>query len=262
MRQTLASDLHLYVSPSGSDGNSGFNSGAALQSIQRAVDIACLDYDGAGFAATIHLLHGTWNVGARISIQPLGLSKITIEGDIASPRDCLVSVGAGTALSNEVPGTPLELRGIKVASWGERCLMAAFAARIRLGQAFVFGRANNEHILATNSAHVSAAVHQVEIDAGASNHIHCITNSEVAYNACPVKFTSSDTWFTRFVGAAGNSYVGFGGASFINKESFHGDQGLAHKGSIIDTGQTPSAPVAFLPGTPGTVTTATGGVYV
>jgi hypothetical protein len=262
MRQFLASDLHLYVSPSGDDDNSGTSAVQAVKTLQRAIDIISLDYDGAGHCAFIHPAHGVYNAGLRLSIAPLGFAGLTVEGDKADPRACHISVGAGDGVATAVSGLTLKLDGIKVSSWGERCLSAAFGARIRIGEGFVFGRATNEHILATNGAHVSAAVHQVEIDAGAANHIHCITNSEVAYNACAVKFTPPSAWFTRFVGAAGNSYVGFGGASFINAGVFHGEQGLAHKGAIIDTGQTPSAPVAFLPGNAGTVTVATGGIYV
>lgn len=117
-RIKLTNALNLFVSPSGNDAaNTGLSSASPFQTIQKAINIAYLNYDTQGNSITINLANGTYAGGVSIASTMLGNGNLNIVGNTSSPTSVVVSTTNAHAVfvSN---GANVGVSGFTVAASG------------------------------------------------------------------------------------------------------------------------------------------------
>ena len=113
-RILLAANTTFYVSPSGNDSNSGLTSGSPWATIQHAVNVINAAYDLGGHTATISCADGTYTGTVTVSTPFTGGGSVVIQGDVATPANCIVSVTAANAFT--VSNAVVYLQGFEIAA--------------------------------------------------------------------------------------------------------------------------------------------------
>lgn len=118
-RIKLTSDLQLYVSPSGSDSNTGLSSGSPFQTIQHAWNVIAQVYDGGGYQAYMNLHDGTYTSGLYTVYPAVGFNAVHIVGNTGTPSNVLISVTNSPGISFSLPGVPAAyVSGVKITATG------------------------------------------------------------------------------------------------------------------------------------------------
>jgi len=91
-RIPMTTDLNLFVSTTGNDNNTGTSSGAAVQTLQRATNIAQQQYDTQGHNIIITVASGTYSAGCTINGQLVGGGRLLYVGNTASPSSVVINL--------------------------------------------------------------------------------------------------------------------------------------------------------------------------
>lgn len=119
LRQILASDLVLYVSPAGNDSNTGTTSSAPLKTVQKAWQVLHSSYDLNGKNVTIQLADGTYNDPVVLEGSPLGqigASNIVIKGNELTPANTIMSVPGSVDAFTIGAGARVTLQSFRITS--------------------------------------------------------------------------------------------------------------------------------------------------
>jgi hypothetical protein len=244
----------LYVSPAGSDFNTGLTPADPLQSVQTAIDKAILACD----AVTISLAAGTYNGALSLStVQRINaVYPISIIGDemapsnvvLASPTSCLSVYHSGVIL---VSGVKFTATGA-----GSACVSAAYHGKVFLGNV-IFGPSAGDHVVAQFGGHVRHFSNYAIQGAVVGSHWHALDTGTIMAEGVQAAL-SGFSYGVRFAGAnfgkirvTGWSYTG---------PNCTGVRWLSHRNGIIDTSV---ANYSMFPGSlNGNTTANAGGLYL
>ena len=103
VRTLLTANLILYVATTGNDNNQGLTPATPFLTIQAAVNAVYRNYDFNGFAGTVNIANGTYNVTTGASTwaislngQPVGMNtQLNIVGNTASPGSVVINATNG-----------------------------------------------------------------------------------------------------------------------------------------------------------------------
>lgn len=114
VRLKLTADRTYYVRADGSDTNSGLvnNSGGAFLTIQKAIDVI-YTIDLGGFAVTIQVDAGTYTNDILLARPFIG-GEVTLQGDLTTPSNVVISHNAFAAFAIRGTGTALKIGGFRV----------------------------------------------------------------------------------------------------------------------------------------------------
>jgi hypothetical protein len=156
----VSGTLEFYVSPTGSDANTGLSPSASVATIQRALTLASQTFNLAGASAQINLADGTY---AGFSIDG-GLlpAPVTLIGDTANPESCIISQATGNAISI-TRNARLSFSGVSVSATGTEesyynvgsGLVATAGASATIGADVIFGTCSTNHIESWTGASIS-----------------------------------------------------------------------------------------------------------
>lgn len=114
LREKLLANRTYYVRTDGSDSNSGLvnNSAGAFLTIQKAIDVICT-LDLGGFAVTIQVDAGTYTNDILLARPFIG-GEVTLQGDLTTPSNVVISHNAFAAFAIRGIGTALKIGGFRV----------------------------------------------------------------------------------------------------------------------------------------------------
>ncbi|HZR87903.1 MAG TPA: hypothetical protein VFB02_13925 [Bradyrhizobium sp.] len=144
-RVKLTAATTFYVNAStGSDSNTGLDSGHAWQTIQHAINVLATDYDLNGQTVTIQLADGTYGsfqVWGKFLGQSQAAAQVIINGNAGAPSNVLIS--SSTTTISARAHAAFRLQNLKVASTdgtgATSCVSSQEAAIIEIGTGFVMG---------------------------------------------------------------------------------------------------------------------------
>jgi hypothetical protein len=144
--------LNLFVSPSGSDSNSGLSSSTAFATMQHASLIAATNYNSQGNPITINVLPGAYTVGAAITgplpgngvLQFIGGGVANTSVILTAPGSCFsANNGARVLISSMTLGA-----NVGSASSQGNCLIAGTGASLTFDHV-TFNATQMAHIQST-----------------------------------------------------------------------------------------------------------------
>lgn len=261
-RIRLTSALNMYISPSGSDSNSGLNVGTPLLTIQKAYIILQTNYDLNGRQVQINLANGTYSSGLSAAFPLVGqTSAILITGNVASPASVVVNsstqqVNTFTAFA----GANIQLQGMTLTSSGTGqggyCLVANAGGRLEYGNV-VFSNASGGHVAAVYNG-ILACFSGYTINGSAPNHINASWGGNVSASGSSsssvISLIGTPNFSTAFVVATGGVVVAFTNMSFSGNAT--GQRYIAANSATISVN---GAGVNYFPGS--VAGTSTNGYY-
>jgi hypothetical protein len=257
-RQVLSAALNLYVSPSGSDANTGLSALTPFQTLQKAWTVLSEEYDLNGFQATINLAHGTYTGGVICSGQVVGQqgNAVIFSGDVASPASVVVNTSAADCFLVRL-GAYVGVQGMTLTTNASNCnCFNVFQAIGYIGQNMIFGAANLYHIVAQQQSVVSI-YYNYTITGGANCHIAASLSSLIAYlqNTVTVTVTGTPAFSGQFALGSLAGVIWAIGVTYSGSAT--GTRYIAQLNGVIMTN---GGGANYFPGN-GAGSTATGGQY-
>lgn len=261
-----ANNSTIYVSASGSDSVSGYNTASTPTTLATALSLLN-GMDLHGWQINISLAAGTYTgVGIRITNNDLfdGSSRtgygrggqVTIIGDTSTPANVTISTTARSAVYIEGP-LPYELiiSGLKLvtASSGNG-LEVSMGARVHFS-ACEFGTCVGHQIYAGNSGEIYAAGN-FSVSGSAASMAAAQVRGLIRINSCTVTYSNSPAYSTATVYADRMSTIIGYGMTFTNGGTVTGPRYGAHSLSLIEGDGTAN----YYPGN-SAGSTSTGGQY-
>ena len=200
-RKRLSANLTLYVRLDGSDANDGLAnvSARAFASIQKAVDVACQDYESGSASITIQVQDGTWGLSSTLVIGSHRVGGgITLQGNVASPSACILrgdTAGMWLTLFQHPAPTPWYIKGFRlVANTGLNInlMMVRWRAHVVCSDLEFGASGTGAQIYAFQSGHVWLQA-AYSIVGSAAYHMLAAQFGEIEGSAITVTITGTPT---------------------------------------------------------------------
>lgn len=254
VRRRLTGNLTLYVRTDGSDSNDGLANSAsrAFATIQKAIDTACVTYDGSGYAGTIQVQDGTWGITNTIILHPHTFTGgIILQGNTATPSSCVIqgnTEGMWLMVSQFASAYLWTVKGFKVQR-GSATNVNAIVSRLHAGLFLYnmdFGNVGSgSHMLLSEWGEI-ATQGAYTVSGGAGNHVAADLHSFASIGGATITFTGTPN-ITRWVTAQRNSgVVHRGGGSLSGLVSITSERYLAQILAYVEG-------IANMPGAGGTL---------
>ena len=258
VREVLSADRTYFVRTDGSDSNNGLanTAGGAFLTINKAV--AALDgIDLNGFTVTIQVADGTYTGGLALQRAWLG-GALVIQGNIATPANCLISTTSKDAISVGGMGlaAPLTIQGFKLQTTTSGYGINAFApGTLTLGPMEYGAVASGyDHIIATSAASVVLSGNY-KISGGAARHYNVATQGILSATNMTVTITGSPAFTSAFAAASSSGVLTAFGQTFSGTPT-----GVRYSSTLNAVNNTLGGGANYFPGN-SAGSTATGGQY-
>jgi hypothetical protein len=264
----ISSSLTLFVSPSGSDSNTGLSAASPFLTVTHAYDTLASQYFFASptATATIQLADGTYNEAVTINNPVAGQAKtssVIIQGNVGTPSNVVIT---GTPCVQVDHSAFVTMQGFRVTGGSLHGVFCRTNAVVHF-QAIDFGTVPFAQCFAYSGGYI-AAIGNYSISGSAQSHVHTngpgaqvvisIASAEplnVSPPAGPtVTLTGTPAFSSAFAAARFNSGIDFTGVSFSGSAT--GSRYVAD-GSYILTG---TSGALTLPGSSGG-SAINGGIY-
>jgi hypothetical protein len=259
VRVPRTSDLTIYVDANlGNDRNSGLTSGAALKTLQAAINIVYMNYDWSGYQATISVANGSYTVGAAFAGMPPGHSKpINLIGNAASPSSCQITasnsngISAGSGATISVNGFQITATGSQGATSGYGVL-AGTSSWINVGNV-IFGSCGAAQVGAVGGGGV--VLTGPLTFTGTSPAAFSASGASIQASGATLNMTSP-TYTSAFAVVQLTGVASFGSTVFTGAAT--GSRYSVQANGVLTTG---GAGISYLPGN-AAGTTTNGGQYL
>jgi len=252
VREQLNANRTYYVRTDGSDSNNGLanTSGGAFLTIQKAVDtVAAIDL--SIYNVTIQVGDGTYTGAVTVSGAWVGSGTVTLQGNVSTPANVLISTGANDCITVLSGGT-LTVTGVRLTNTGSFLLNAA-SGLIRFAT-MTFGPCGSQQVRVSDCGRAQA-VGDYSIDGGAIWHWSGVGNGVIRVQGRTITLTGTPAFATAFANAE------MGTAVLVNSNTFTGSatgpRYTAVTNGVISSG---GAGATYLPGN-AAGTTSSGGQY-
>lgn len=258
-RERLTANRTYYVRTDGNDANTGLvnSAGGAFLTIQKAVDVAAA-IDLVIYTITISVQDGTYSPSSTINLKPyLGAGPITIQGNVTTPANVLVSSSAsGFAINGSNAGS-WSIEGLKITNSGGGGVQSSGATSLSLGNNNYGATGAGQYQLRAFGGGFINFYANYTVSAGAGNHLYALSGGVITYNGSLTITVSGTPAFTNeFVRADGASVIYFNsGVSYSGSAT-----GTRYRTSGNSSINTQGGGETFFPGNAAGVK-ATGGVY-
>ena len=255
IREVLLSHRTYYVNAStGDDTNDGLTSGAAFETIDRALGVV-LELDLAGHDVTIQLAAGSY-APFSLSERFTGAGMVTIVGDEAVPTNCDISGGA--QLVSVTHGAMLSIAGLHVHGSSGNGVFVASGGQLYVSGNCDFGDAANAVLLCQGAgAYLSVEAH-CSISGSAKYLLRALHQGHISTVNRTLTFDGAQDY------SSATTEAGYLGYIYAPNTSFAGDAasvtGKRYNASVNGAFFTGGGGASFFPGdAAGTATT--GGQY-
>lgn len=232
-REVLSDDRTYYVRTDGNDSNTGFfdTAGGAFLTIQKAWD-TIQSIDLGGHAVVIQVGAGTHTGGLDAASPAIG-GLVTLQGDVASPANVVISTTAKHAISN-TSGSYLQVKGFKLQTTSSGNCINCQNGGSRIDFSNIdFGACAGRHINAGEYSIVNAAT-DYAISGSAVRHAS-VSVSYLGLSGRTVTI-SGTLAFSQFILADRQSYCNVFGMTFTGSYTVTGQRFNVQSGAIISTG--------------------------
>lgn len=253
VREQLLASRTYYVRTDGSDANNGLvnSSAGAFLTIQKAIDtVASLDL--SIYNVTIQVADGTYTGGVVVSNPWIGAGTVTLQGNVSTPANALLSTGAVDSIV-VLSGGALTVTGFRMTNTGSFLLHASSGA-IRFS-AMTFGSCGSQQLRVTDGGRLQAFGNYT-IDGGGNNHWSAVGNGIIRVQSRTITLSGTPAYALAFANADLSSTVLVNGNTFSGAAS--GPRYSATNNGVISSG---GGGASYLPGN-AAGTTGTGGQYV
>lgn len=251
---TFVGNLTLYVRSDGNDANSGQSNDAAgaFATIQRAIDVACLSYEGSG-SCTIQVQDGTWSLTSTLVIRPnRWAGGLVIRGNTTTPASCIlqgITDGMWIAVAQYASDYISTLKGFKVQRGGAATNINAIVCRLG-GVLFLenmdFGAVGNgTHMVASDFAELAISG-AYTVSGSASYHMAADINSYIATGGATITFSGSPTIGRWAVAQRNSGVLHRGGGSLSGAVTISTEKYLCQITAFVEG-------IANMPGAGGTL---------
>lgn len=252
-REVLTANRTYYVRTDGSNSNTGLvdSAGGAFLTIQKAADVVFGTLDLGNYSVTIAVADGTYTAGVVASGRKIGSGTITIQGNLTTPSNCLVSMLSGDCFYAG-NGADFIVTGFKLVNAGGSGLRAINGGAITWGTV-EFGACSVYHVRC-NEYGIARASANYSITGNASRHWDARDFSYVVVQSRTVTITGAIA-FTNFAHCDGSRLT-------VNNNTFSGSA-TGSRYSVVGNGtiQTLGAGASYLPGD-AVGSSSTGGQYI
>lgn len=254
-RELLTATRTYYVRTDGVDTNTGLvnTAGGAFLTIQKAVDVVSTTLDCNGQSVIIQVGDGTYT--ASVVMKPiLGVTTLTIQGNSATPTNVVVSVTGGHCFSNQIGGTILVVKDMRLSTTTSgMCLNASFSGHIQYS-GIDFGACAQYQIYATNSGRCTV-LGNYTISGGAQAHYATSSGGHQVIVGRTITASGSPVYSASFVYCTNVSYIETSGCTYSGVIS-----ATRYQVSVNSAINTAGGGANYFPGTsPGTA--VTNGLY-
>lgn len=206
-RDTLIEDRIYYVSPAGSDFNTG-SVDAPFLTIQHAINVVSL-LDLAGHSVTIKLQDGLYSVSSVIIPRLVGDGSVTICGSTPIPNNVIVSV-TGMGFFIDGVSVPITIKNVRIiGSASATSLVRCVNSGVVYIDNVDFGSiSNGNHIEAADGGHVVVGDGvNYAISGGARHHLYANRLGRISLLGNGTITLFNTPKFTSFVGCYRLGYV-------------------------------------------------------
>lgn len=255
-RPRLLANLDYYVSPSGSDSNTGLSALAPFLTPQKAIT-ETFKLDLNGFTVTINLANGTYTSPVSIGAAVVGEGSIILRGNTGAPQNVLLSTTGADAI--HVKRAQLLVEGMQLqAAGGVSCAVITGDGGIATVQSCHFGATAGHHMQAGAGGQIKITGNVSVVGGAAGAHVRASEGGVLKYaSGVNVTISGGPHAFTSFANAHNLGMLFAQGIS-ISGSATGFRFGAANNG-VIDTNG--GAAGSYFPGSaPGF--TAAGGQYL
>lgn len=255
-RPVLKVTTTFYVSPSGSDSNSGLTAAEPFLAPQKAASLI-QTLDAGQTNISVQLANGTYTSGITIAGPQVGAVEFFVTGNLADPSQVIFNLPTNTAGFQGMDGGIFTIQGITInGSDGSIGVFASRGGGVDYGNV-IFGPfgAGTMHIASDNHGR-AIKIGDVTLTGAASYHLVAgdqgtVTSSGVTHIPSALNFSGGFAYGSigGIVNVGNSTYTGAGVAGTTGQQAF------ANAGGVV------FAPSVILPGNVGP-STSTGGIVV
>jgi len=249
-REVLVGTRTYFVNVNtGSDSNTGLSSGAAFQTINKAINVAA-GLDTSIYSVNVSVANGTY--AENITLKPLlGPGTLTITGNTATPGSCVIQPASGSPVSSTSPVVNAAMLGFNTIAAGANHF-AISGGRFSYSN-WQFGPTSGYHIDISGYATVTLAG-PVTIAGSAYAHIHASTGTWKGFSFA-MTLSGTPAWTYAFC------FVELTGVALFAIPTFSGSAtGARYNAATNGVIATFGSGASYLPGN-SAGSTATGGQY-
>jgi hypothetical protein len=234
----------------------------AFASPQIGIDAICNNLDANRQNIVLQFKDDTYTI--PIHLYPVtgwgtigGHSELIIQGNMATPANCLISVANSNCISMVGLTTPWRCQGfrLQVTSGVGNCISVDGSSFFYIGASMEFGTAPNAHISVSYKSFVEAVGGSYSIVGGAGNHVNANVSSLADMVGTNITLIGNPNFSNAFAFASELADVTFQLCTFTGTAA--GSRYSVVLNAVINTG---TGNLNFLPGTsPGA--SASGGQY-
>ncbi|MEW9806896.1 DUF2793 domain-containing protein [Mesorhizobium sp. ZMM04-5] len=253
VRERLGANRAYYVRTDGNDANSGLvnSAGGAFLTIQRALDVVAA-LDMSIHNVTIQVADGTYSEGVVVSGGWLGSGSVTLQGNVTTPANCVISRPSGNCTLVTNYGR-LAILGFKVETGSPGLGVAAQNGGVlTIAGQMNFGACGTAHIYAERGGVVTAAS-SYTISGSSSCHVQALSDGYVFDVSNTITLTGGVAFSSGFVKCDRMALVEFSGNTYSGSAS--GPRYSVSSGGGINTF---GAGATYFPGSSGGIASAPG----
>lgn len=256
-REQLSGNRTYYVRTDGSDSNTGLadTSGGAFLTLQKAINtVGALDI--ATFDVIIQAGDGTYTGSASVTGPWVGTGTVTLQGNLTTPANCVISLSSGTCILVSGPGARLNAGGFKVVSSSGNGVVCNNGGRLRITGKMEYGACSSASVACSGASQVSLEADYV-VSGGGSYHLLSTDGGVLSMTGSPTKTCSGTIAFSTAFALASRMGVITCSGSAYSGGTVTGTRYTADLNSLI---QTFGGGASYFPGN-AAGSTATGGQY-
>jgi hypothetical protein len=235
VREALQGNRTYYVSPAGSNANSGLSAGAPLQTIAAAV-AKCYQIDSNGYGVSIQLADGVYeDPGAVISVERaiVGGARLEILGNPSSPGN--VVVRGSYPATRIAAGANVGLRHLQIESSTTGSLLLADSKATVFIDNLIFTETQRSHIECVNGASVTVLGDYVIAGDAAGSHISLGTGATMDGSNRTMTLTGTLSFGGCFVGVSTGAAYAMWNATWTVTGTATGKRYAASLNGVINT---------------------------
>lgn len=257
VRERLTANRTYYVRTDGADSNTGLvdSAAGAFLTWQKAFDVIAANLDLAGFAVTIQIGDGTYTAGITASRPIVGGRTVTVQGNIGTPANVILSVTNLDGVTNNASGLNISIGGIEFrTTTSGSCLVAGFGGKITVISACRFGACAGSHVLTTVGGIIGIDT-DYTISGGAAAHWNSFSPSEIRCTGRTITLSGTPAFSVSFAATSQ-------GAIYVFSNTFSGSAtGTRYTVTMNGVINTNGGGATYLPGNAAGSAVA-GGQYV
>lgn len=180
LRPQLSANRTYYVNGStGSDSNDGLSGGAAFAKIQKAINTV-LSIDISIYNVTISVADGNYAENIAVSGPFVGSGAVTLQGNTATPANCIIQPASGNAITVQNNGSALNVAGFKLTG-ATNGVYALNGGVLNITGNMDFGTASTGHIVSSGSGSKVVINSSYTISDNSPRHLYALNGALISF---------------------------------------------------------------------------------